>query len=129
MFFLVLALFDFAIPSLMNSQRLGYARQLSGALAAYRRDHGEFPINAGNSVRALHHDLVEGGYLGHLPAEPFSAWRGIDYFYKSAGPQYGLLIPLQPVELFGRSRNQGFCMIGTDPVVATYWGNLPQCPI
>jgi hypothetical protein len=129
-FFLILATFDFVIPSIMNSYRLANARRLADAMASYRRDHGGFPVNAGNSVQVLYPALVGGRYIDALPSEPFAVWRqGIDYLYRATGPQYGVLVPLQSVELFGYSVNQGSCMIGDDTTASVYWGNPPQCPI
>lgn len=122
-----LTMYCFVIPSVMNDRRLGDARQIAGALAAYRNDHGGFPISAGTLIAGLEPELVTGGYIAKLPTEPLSAWRrGVDYSYRSPGPQYGLRVPLQTVGLFELWDHA--CMIGNYEAASAYWGNPPQCP-
>lgn len=129
-FFLIIATFDCVIPSAMNIYRVKDARQLSDVMAAYGRDHGGFPVNAGNSIKVLYPALVEGGYMDALPLEPFAPWRnGIDYLYRATGPEYGILVPLQSIDLFGYSISQGGCTIGENTEALSYWGYPPKCPI
>jgi hypothetical protein len=120
-FFLILAVFDCAIPEIRNIKRIGAARELSAALEAYRREHGEFPkIPGGNHVLALDLPLVQGGYLPNLPDESH------DYMYKSAGDTFALLVPLHHAEFLGYPTNDDACMVGSDQATAEYWGK-PKC--
>jgi len=69
----------FAIGS-PGKRTSGYLRQLTGAVEAYREDHGRYPASLADLVR-------DGAYLAGLPADPF----GGPFRYRSDGKTYWIL--------------------------------------
>ena len=93
---------------------------LRNALESYRKARGAYPLLPDNPVDDLKKDLVDGGFLRSIPADPLGGPpKGQQYRYVSDGKLYGLLFKIETAS--GKIPAGGACLTGVGTKGSGIW--------
>ena len=111
-----------------DSARADDIRAVKIALEKYRAARGKYPYYPSNPLSDLTKDLVGGGFIGSIPADPvFGASGNNQYYYASDGGQkYAILTHLK-FETQWTQKN-GTCLTGVNFSSVGWWPGTPTCP-
>jgi hypothetical protein len=126
-FFATLFVLQYLDPGARDRIRAEHIKSLRAALESYRSARGSYPIYPDNPVDDLKKDLVDGGFLTAIPADPLrGSPGGQQYRYVSDGRRYGMLIKLEA----GSSKipSGGLCLTGVETKGSGMWREPPDCP-
>jgi hypothetical protein len=114
-------------PESRDRLRAQNAKSVMAALEKYRSARGTYPVFAASydvSASEIKKELVKGGYLGMIAADP--VWPDRPRYVSYDGKKYGLLIHL---ELFKGILPTGEeCLTGVGTSGTNWWGQPPNCP-
>ncbi|MHB8270350.1 hypothetical protein [Bradyrhizobium sp.] len=115
-------------PASRDRLRAEHAKSIMSALEKFHGARGAYPVFPAPydvAVASLRKNLVEGGYIRSIPADPL--WPDKPYHYVSVdGKTYGLLFRLELAQ--GNIPADGQCLIGVGTAATGWWGQPPNCP-
>jgi hypothetical protein len=126
-FFATLYALDYNDRRARDGIRAEHAKLLRTALENYRKTRGTYPLFPDNFVDDLKKDLVDGGFLRAIPADPLrGSPPGQQYRYVSDGTIYGLLFKIELAN--GNITAGGLCLTGVGTKGTGIWAEPPDCP-